>query len=570
MCGGRPGSSACRARRSGRCWRSRCRRAISGRSRCARPKLGPWLGVIDQILENDESQPKKQRHTARRIYDRLKEEHAFTGGYTIVKDYVRDARLRHKEVFVPLAHPPGDAQADFGEALVVIGGVEQKAHFLCVDLPHSDDSFVVAFPAENTEAFCEGHNQAFAYLGGVPRTMLYDNTKIAVKEITGDGERKPTEEFSRLQSHYLFEVKFGRPGKGNDKGNVEGLVGYARRNFMVPVPRAASWEELNAQLTGAMPQDGGSASCGGTARPSPSGSSGTRRSCCRCRRRRTKRARNAPTRASSQALVRYETNDYSVPVAYGHQRVLVKAFVWEVVIACGSEVIARHRRSYGREEMIFDPLHYLALLEQKTECAGPGGAARGLGVAGGVRGTAAADGGAAGQARAARVRAGAAVAGDVHDGRSERGHPASAVAASDLLRCGQAPAAVRHRAAAAEAGPGELSAPAAGASGADAGGRLSGAVAGGRSVMDTPQVLLEHYLKQLKLPTMLREYAKLAEQCAKEGVDFQRFLLRLVEAEMLDRERRATERRIKAAKFPVVIHPAAVRRCPASRRRSEK
>jgi transposase len=103
-----------------------------------------------------------------------------------------------------LAHPPG-------EALVVIGGVEQKGHFLCVDLPHSDDSFVVMFPAENTEAFCEGHNQAFAYLGGVPRTMLYDNTAIAVKEITGDGERKPTEEFSRLQSHYLFAAKFGRP-----------------------------------------------------------------------------------------------------------------------------------------------------------------------------------------------------------------------------------------------------------------------------------------------------------------------------------------------------------------------
>jgi len=330
-----------------------------------RPKLGPWLGVVDQILENDESQPKKQRHTARRIYDRLKEEHAFTGGYTIVKDYVRDARLRHKEVFVPLAHPPGDAQADFGEALVVIGGVEQKGHFLCVDLPHSDDAFVVMFPAENTEAFCEGHNQAFAYLGGVPRTMLYDNTSIAVKEITGDGERKPTEEFSRLQSHYLFEVKFGRPGKGNDKGNVEGLVGYARRNFMVPVPRAASWEELNAQLLE------------------------------RCRQRRERKlwgraetiaerferdrekllplpaapyeaCEKRAARVSSQALVRYETNDYSAPVAYGHQRVLVKAFVWEVVIACGSEVIARHRRSYGREEMIFDPLHYLALLEQKT------------------------------------------------------------------------------------------------------------------------------------------------------------------------------------------------------------
>jgi transposase len=120
--------------------------------------------------------------------------------------------LRHKEVFVPLAHPPGDGQADFGEALVAIGGVEQKAHFLCVDLPPSDEAFVAAFPAENTEAFLEGHSQAFAYLGGVPRTMLYDNTTIAVKEIAGDGERKPIEEFSRLQSHYLFEAKFGRPG----------------------------------------------------------------------------------------------------------------------------------------------------------------------------------------------------------------------------------------------------------------------------------------------------------------------------------------------------------------------
>ena len=183
----------------------------------ARPKLGPWLGIIDQILADDQSQPKKQRHTAKRIFERLKAEHAFGGGYTIVKDYVRQARLTHKEVFVPLAHPPGDAQADFGEALVVIAGVEQKAHFQCFDLPYSDDCFVIAFPAENSEAFLEGHNQAFAYFGGVPRTILYDNTRIAVKEIAGDGERKPTEAFSGLQSHYLFAAKFGRPGKGNDK-----------------------------------------------------------------------------------------------------------------------------------------------------------------------------------------------------------------------------------------------------------------------------------------------------------------------------------------------------------------
>jgi transposase len=330
-----------------------------------RPKLGPWLGIIDQILVDDQSQPKKQRHTAKRIWDRLKAEHGFDGGYTIVKDYVRQARLRHKEVFVPLAHPPGDAQADFGEALVAIAGVEQKGHFLCMDLPHSDDCFVVAFPAENTEAFLEGHNQAFAYLGGVPRTILYDNTRIAVKEIAGDGERKPTEAFSRLQSHYLFAAKFGRPGKGNDKGNVEGLVGYARRNFMVPVPRAASWEELNAHLQQQCRQSRERKLWGHqetiaerferdreTLLPLPPAPLEA------CRKR--------TTRASSQALVRYETNDYSVPVEYGHRQVLVKVFVWGVVICAASEVIARHPRSYDREEMIFNPLHYLALLEQKT------------------------------------------------------------------------------------------------------------------------------------------------------------------------------------------------------------
>jgi transposase len=219
------------------------------------PEAGPWLGIIDQILMDDQSQPKKQRHTAKRIWDRLKAEHRFGGGYTVVKDYVRQTRLRHKEVFVPLAHPPGDAQADFGEALVLIAGAGQKAHFQCVDLPHSDDCFVVAFPAENSEAFLEGHNQAFTCFGGVPRTILYDNTRIAVREIAGDGERKPTEAFSGLQSHDLFVAKFGRPGKGNDKGKEEGLVGYARRNFMVPAPRAASWEELQRTVAEGMPEE---------------------------------------------------------------------------------------------------------------------------------------------------------------------------------------------------------------------------------------------------------------------------------------------------------------------------
>ena len=114
----------------------------------ARPKLDPYSGAIDRILEEDKTRPRKQRHTAKRILERLRDEHGFTGGYTIVKDYVRERRLRTQEMFVPLVHPPGHAQADFGEALVEIGGVERKAHFLAFDLPYSDACFVKAFPAE--------------------------------------------------------------------------------------------------------------------------------------------------------------------------------------------------------------------------------------------------------------------------------------------------------------------------------------------------------------------------------------------------------------------------------------
>jgi transposase len=291
-----------------------------------RPKLDQWVAIIDRILEDDKPQPRKQRHTAKRIFDRLKEEYGFPGGYTIVKDYVRLKRLRQREMFVPLEHPPGDAQADFGEAKVIIAGLECTAHYFVMDLPQSDDSFVMAFPAETTEAFLEGHNHAFRYFGGVPRTILYDNTKLAVARILGDGTRRKTQAFSELQSHYLFAEKFGRPAKGNDKGKVEGLVGYARRNFLVPVPRMASWAELNRHLL------------------------------AQCQKRRQRKLRGhqqtiaerfakdqekllplpatpyeacekVSTRVTSWSLVRYRTNDYSVPTEWGHREVLVKGFV---------------------------------------------------------------------------------------------------------------------------------------------------------------------------------------------------------------------------------------------------
>src|SRR5215210_5078873 len=331
----------------------------------ARSKLEAFVALIDAILEADRASPPKQRHTAKRIFERLRAEHGFAGGYTTVKAYVRERHARAREVFVPLAHPPGHAQADFGEAVAVIGGVEQKIHFFCLDLPHSDAGFVKAYPAERIEAFLDGHNAAFAFFGGVPRSILYDNTKLAVARILEGGERQRTRTFAELQSHYLFLDRFGRPGKGNDKGKVEGLVGYARRNFLVPIPAFASYAELNAHLEQRCLERldhrvrGHAETIGERlvrdlaalqVRPPVPYEA--------CERR--------PGRVSSLSLVRYERNDYSVPTAYGHRAVLVRGYVDEVVIACGAEVIARHQRSYVHEDFVFDPLHYLALLEQKT------------------------------------------------------------------------------------------------------------------------------------------------------------------------------------------------------------
>ena len=338
----------------------------------ARPKLDAFIAIIDKMLADDKTRPKKQQHTSKRIFDRLRDEHGFTGGITIVKDYVAGVQQRAQEMYVPLVHPPGHAQADFGEALAIIGGVEQKIHYFAYDLPHSDANFVVAYPAETTEAFCDGHVQAFAFFAnlsetgkaGVPQSILYDNTKIAVAKILGDGRRKRTRVFTELQSHYLFQDRFGRPAKGNDKGKVEGLVGFARRNFMVPVPVFDSFATLNAHLT----------------------------ECCRKRMGEVLRGHKETigerlardlaafqtplppaydacekvgTRVSSLSLVRYRSNDYSVPTSFGHREVFVRGYVHEVVIACGTEIIARHVRSYESEDFVFDPLHYLALIERK-------------------------------------------------------------------------------------------------------------------------------------------------------------------------------------------------------------
>lgn len=329
-----------------------------------RPVIGPWLDRLAELLAEAKSQPRKQRYTVKRMWQLLREE-GFAGGYTTVKDAVRELRRQApKEVFMPLAQRPGAAQVDFGHAVARIGGVLRKVTFFVMSLVHSDAMFVMAFPRECTEAFLEAHLAAFAFFGFVPWRIRYDNTRVAIAQIVGPRERKLTEAFGRLVGHYLFEPVFCRVRRANEKGVAEGAIRYSRQNFLVPVPEVADFAELNAHL----------------------------RACCesdQTRRLRGKKLskrqllaedevaglalpanpfdarRVVSTTASSEALVRFDTNDYSVPVACGHHPVVLKASTQTVFIYRGGEEVARHRRCWGRQRQIFEPLHYLPLLERK-------------------------------------------------------------------------------------------------------------------------------------------------------------------------------------------------------------
>ena len=329
-----------------------------------RPKLDPFLPIIHHILGADRSAPTKQRHTAERIYQRLRDEHGYAGGRTIVRTAVAEWRRSQTEVFVPLAHPPGEAQVDFGEAQVVVAGEAVTASLFVLTLPHSDAFFVAAFPAECTETFQEGHARAFAHFGGVPTRISYDNSRIAVATIVGQRGRTPTREFLRLQSHFLFAHHFCRVRRPNEKGHVEAMVGYARRTFLVPVPAADSWEALNAELA---------MRCEADLTRRVRGEAGTKadrlvrdRAALRPLPNERFEARRVElATANTLSLVRFDRNDYSVPTAFAHHPITAVGGVDVVRLLCRDEVVATHRRHWGREQTVFDPVHYLALLERK-------------------------------------------------------------------------------------------------------------------------------------------------------------------------------------------------------------
>ncbi len=328
-----------------------------------KPRLGQFLGVIDEILEADKTAPPKQRHTARRIYERLRDEYGYTGCSSQVRAAVARERLRRKEVFVPLSHPPGHAQFDFGEATVIVAGVEQKVALAVMTLPYSDAYFVSAYPRECTETFQAGHESAFSFYGAVPVRISYDNTSIAVKKIVGR-ERDLTREFLRLQSHFLFDAHFCRVRRGNEKGHVETHVGYSRRNLLVPVPSFASFAALNEYLAAACYADLFRRVRGKTATKAVL-LEADRAAMVALPPSRFEVRRVEQCSANSLSLVRFDRNDYSVPTAFAHHGVTCLGGIDEVRILCGTDVVATHVRSWDKEGVFFDFRHYLALLEHK-------------------------------------------------------------------------------------------------------------------------------------------------------------------------------------------------------------
>jgi len=330
----------------------------------AKPKLGPFLPIIHAILEADRAAPRKQRHTAERIFQRLRDEHGYAGCTSIVRAAVAEWRQGRAEVFVPLAHPPGEAQVDFGFAEAVIAGEPVTAAFFVLTLPHSDAFFVRAYPKECTESFQDGHVRAFEHFGGVPTRISYDNSKVAVAAITGPRGRVPTREFLRLASHFLFDYRFCRVRRPNEKGHVEAMVGFARRNFLVPVPVADSWEALNAELAERCRADL-ARRVRGKDRPKGELLADERPALRPIPATGFESRRVELAQANSLSLVRFDGNDYSVPTAYAHHPITAVGGLDEVRLVCRDRLVARHRRHWGKERVTFDPVHYLALLERK-------------------------------------------------------------------------------------------------------------------------------------------------------------------------------------------------------------
>jgi len=331
------------------------------------PVMEPVVPIIEQWLRDDQQHPKKQRHTAHRIWERLRDEHQFPGAESTVRRYVRQHRPIASQVMIPLAFRLGeDAQADFGEAKVIMAGKLVTVHFCAVRLCYSKLPFVMAFPHQRQEAFLEGLEHSFDFFGGVPARVSFDNATTLVRRILEGHNRQEQDAFVAFRSHYVFQSHFCTPGEAHEKGQVENLIGTTRRACFVPLPQVSSYAELNAQLWGYCEKQkerrlrGERMTMGelweeekALLRPLPRTSYPI--------------GRLVPAVVSRSGTVTLETNRYSVPPLYGKREVLIRASVWEVEILAdrGTVAIARHPRSYEREQDVLDPRHYLGLLAQR-------------------------------------------------------------------------------------------------------------------------------------------------------------------------------------------------------------
>lgn len=245
---------------------------------------------------------------------------------------------------MPLSQRPGEAQVDFGHALANFNGTLKKVVFFVMSMVHSDAMFVMAFPRECTEAFLEAHVRAFEFFGCVPKRISYDNTRVAITKILKHHKRKYTSEFKRLISHYLFEPHFCNVRRPNEKGIVEGSVKYARLNFMVPVPQVNNYEEFNQLLHNCCQSDLNRVLRGKRSLSKKQLLDEDRIAAIALPDDTFDYRRSASTFASSESLVRYDTNDYSVPVHYAHHQTTVKASVRFIEIYKQDRLIAKHQR----------------------------------------------------------------------------------------------------------------------------------------------------------------------------------------------------------------------------------
>ena len=323
-----------------------------------KPKMDGFLPRIEAILKEDESAPRKQRHTAKRVWERLREEFGYKGGPCQVRRAVKALRERPKEAFVPLVSLPGEAEADFGESLVEIAGRRVKGHAFTMVLPLTGVWFMQVYPAENAESFCHGHMAAFRFFCGVPRRVVYDNPSYAVKRdgkpLTGR-ERTLAEMFSELCSVCLMKPEFAAPRRGNEKGSVERKVGVLRSSLMVPVPKAGSFEELNERLLSKAlaHKEECEPLALETLLPLPDYEPG----------------RLASASADKLSLVRFDCCSYSVPTRLAGTQLLIRATPFSLDILSSKEMVASHARCYEKGRIRADLAHYIDLLERKPRAA---------------------------------------------------------------------------------------------------------------------------------------------------------------------------------------------------------